>query len=118
MKNLQFAQTVEPENAKISQKLAWAQQQRQSGLPTIPSTIGEELEINPFMRSDLPEVQVLLSFLNPSTQTQKRNKIVDGSGIISNNNAKSAIHKVFIIDNMIPLILILLAMLSFLHAIN
>lgn len=60
MKNLQFAQTVEPENAKISEKLSWAQQQRQSGLPTIPSTIVEELEINPFMRADLPEVQVLL----------------------------------------------------------
>ncbi|MFS8010330.1 putative hydroxyacylglutathione hydrolase [Helianthus anomalus] len=49
VKNLQFAQTVEPENAKISQKLSWAQQQRQSGLPTIPSTIGEELEFNPFI---------------------------------------------------------------------
>ncbi|XP_076895378.1 hydroxyacylglutathione hydrolase cytoplasmic-like [Bidens hawaiensis] len=57
VKNLQFAQTVEPENTKISQKLSWAQQQRQSGLPTIPSTIAEELEINPFMRADLPEVQ-------------------------------------------------------------
>lgn len=58
MKNLQFAQTVEPDNAKISQKLSWAQQQRQSGLPTIPSTIEEELETNPFMRADLPQVQV------------------------------------------------------------
>ncbi|XP_076948471.1 hydroxyacylglutathione hydrolase cytoplasmic-like [Bidens hawaiensis] len=57
VKNLQFAQTVEPENTKISQKLSWAQQQRQAGLPTIPSTIAEELEINPFMRADLPEVQ-------------------------------------------------------------
>ena len=64
VKNLQFAQTVEPDNAKISQKLSWAQQQRQSGLPTIPSTIETELEINPFMRADLPEVQVLLFLLN------------------------------------------------------
>ncbi|KAM0034186.1 putative hydroxyacylglutathione hydrolase [Helianthus debilis subsp. tardiflorus] len=65
VKNLQFAQAVEPENAKISQKLSWAQQQSwQSGLPTIPSTIEEELEFNPFMRADLPEVQVLLFFRN------------------------------------------------------
>ncbi|OAY66843.1 Hydroxyacylglutathione hydrolase cytoplasmic [Ananas comosus] len=56
-KNLRFALTVEPENEKISQKLSWAQRQRQDGLPTIPSTIGEEFETNPFMRVDLPEIQ-------------------------------------------------------------
>lgn len=52
--------TVEPDNAKIAEKLSWAQEQRQSGLPTIPSTIDEELETNPFMRASLPEVQVFL----------------------------------------------------------
>ncbi|KVI10042.1 Beta-lactamase-like protein [Cynara cardunculus var. scolymus] len=65
VKNLQFAQTVEPDNAKISQKLSWAQQQRQSGLPTIPSTIQEELESNPFMRADLPEVQERVGCKSP-----------------------------------------------------
>ncbi|KAK4718333.1 hypothetical protein R3W88_016671 [Solanum pinnatisectum] len=57
VKNLQFALTVEPDNAKIAQKLAWAERQRRVGLPTIPSTIQEEFESNPFMRVDLPEVQ-------------------------------------------------------------
>ncbi|PHU14111.1 Hydroxyacylglutathione hydrolase, mitochondrial [Capsicum chinense] len=57
VKNLQFALTVEPGNAKIAQKLAWAEHQRRVGLPTIPSTIQEEFESNPFMRVDLPEVQ-------------------------------------------------------------
>lgn len=60
VKNLQFALTVEPENVKIQQKLSWAQQQRQAGLPTIPSTIEEEMETNPFMRVDLPDIQVFL----------------------------------------------------------
>lgn len=60
IKNLQFALTVEPDNAKIKQKLSWAQNQRQNDLPTVPSTIEEELETNPFMRADLPEVQVQL----------------------------------------------------------
>ncbi|XP_047321926.1 hydroxyacylglutathione hydrolase cytoplasmic [Impatiens glandulifera] len=55
--NLLFAQTVEPENTKLAQKLAWANQQRQSGLPTVPSTIEEEWETNPFMRAELPEMQ-------------------------------------------------------------
>ncbi|CAN0877174.1 Hydroxyacylglutathione hydrolase cytoplasmic [Linum grandiflorum] len=57
VKNLQFAQTVEPDNEKIRQKLTWAQQQRQAGLPTIPSTIKEEMETNPFIRADLPDLQ-------------------------------------------------------------
>lgn len=61
MKNLQFAMTVEPDNARIAQKLSWAQQQRQLGLPTVPSTIEEELESNPFMRVDIPEVQVFVA---------------------------------------------------------
>lgn len=60
MKNLQFALTVEPDNAKIKEKLSWAQQQREAGLPTVPSTIASEMETNPFMRADLPELQVYL----------------------------------------------------------
>ncbi|XP_008246211.1 PREDICTED: hydroxyacylglutathione hydrolase cytoplasmic-like [Prunus mume] len=58
VKNLQFALTVEPDNEKIKQKLSWAQKQRETGLPTVPSTIEEEMEMNPFMRADLPELQV------------------------------------------------------------
>ncbi|KAL8137405.1 hypothetical protein V2J09_003406 [Rumex salicifolius] len=57
VKNLQFALTVEPDNTKIAEKLAWAQKQRAGNLPTIPSTIEEEMETNPFMRADLPEIQ-------------------------------------------------------------
>ncbi|KAK3230486.1 hypothetical protein Dsin_002367 [Dipteronia sinensis] len=66
VKNLQFALTVEPDNTKIQQKLSWAQQQRQAGLPTIPSTIEEEMETNPFIRVDLPELQKLVGFHDPS----------------------------------------------------
>ncbi|CAL5343774.1 unnamed protein product [Camellia sinensis] len=65
VKNLQFALTVEPENAKIAQKLSWAQHQRQAGLPTVPSTIEEELETNPFMRVDLPEIQAKVGCKSP-----------------------------------------------------
>ncbi|KAK8961722.1 Hydroxyacylglutathione hydrolase cytoplasmic [Platanthera guangdongensis] len=59
VKNLKFASSVEPDNVETSQKLQWAQQQRKANLPTIPSTIGEEFDTNPFMRVDLPEVQVI-----------------------------------------------------------
>ncbi|KAL8440539.1 hypothetical protein Efla_003210 [Eimeria flavescens] len=55
--NLQFAATVEPNNAILSSKLDWAKKQRAAGKPTIPSSIGEEKGYNPFMRVDKPEVQ-------------------------------------------------------------
>lgn len=63
VKNLQFALTVEPDNVRISQKLSWAEQKRKTALPTVPSTIEEELETNPFMRVDLLEVQVMYTAL-------------------------------------------------------
>lgn len=65
VKNLLFALTVEQENAKIKQKLSWAQQQQEKGLPTIPSTIEEEMETNPFMRVDLPELQEIVGCKSP-----------------------------------------------------
>ena len=60
LKNLKFILTVEPENEKTKQKLEWAEKQREANQPTVPSTIGDEFEINTFMRVDLPEIQVNL----------------------------------------------------------
>lgn len=71
MKNLQFALTVEPDNEKIKGKLLWAQGQRQAGQATVPSTIEEEMETNPFMRVDLPQIQVLLILKVPSLLQNK-----------------------------------------------
>nr|CAD1828898.1 unnamed protein product [Ananas comosus var. bracteatus] len=70
-KNLRFALTVEPENEKISQKLSWAQHQRQDGLPTIPSTIGEEFETNPFMRLIYQKYRTKLVAVPPSKPSRK-----------------------------------------------
>ncbi|KDP21620.1 hypothetical protein JCGZ_03291 [Jatropha curcas] len=77
VKNLQFALTVEPENVKIQQKLSWAQQQRQEGLPTIPSTIEDELETNPFMRVDLPDIQARMGCQSPVQTIQKIRQLKD-----------------------------------------
>ncbi|ODM97085.1 Hydroxyacylglutathione hydrolase, mitochondrial [Orchesella cincta] len=55
--NLKFALHVEPNNTVMSDKLGWAQDQRSKRLPTIPSSIGEEKEINPFMRCVRPAIQ-------------------------------------------------------------
>lgn len=58
--NLRFAAHVEPENKDIKAKAEWAAQTREKGLPTVPSTIGEEKTFNPFMRNRVPEVAKFL----------------------------------------------------------
>lgn len=55
--NLLFALHVEPDNESIQRKLLWARQQEACQRPTIPSTIKDELETNPFMRVDINTVQ-------------------------------------------------------------
>jgi len=51
--SLKYVLHVEPENEAAKLKQAWAEQQRANNLPTVPSTIKDELEFNPFMRVDL-----------------------------------------------------------------
>lgn len=48
--NLKFAIHVEPNNEAIHQKLEWACTQRKNNHSTVPSTIREERQTNPFMR--------------------------------------------------------------------
>ena len=54
--NLKFAIHAEPTNEKAKAKLEKAKATREKGEPTVPSTIGEELETNPFMRVTAPEI--------------------------------------------------------------
>jgi hydroxyacylglutathione hydrolase len=53
--NIKFAKTVEPNNRALAAREAEAQQELTKGRPTIPVTIGEEKQANPFLRADVPE---------------------------------------------------------------
>jgi hydroxyacylglutathione hydrolase len=57
-KNLEFALTVDPKNEVLVKKMTWVQQQRKDKKATVPSTIGDELEFNPFMRVGKESLQV------------------------------------------------------------
>ena len=56
LSNLKFAQAVEPANAELAAYTDWCRSQREAGLPTLPSTIARERQINPFLRCDDPVV--------------------------------------------------------------
>ena len=52
--NLQFATTIEPTNADTKQWLNNVGQLRKANTPTIPSSLGLEKKINPFLRTREP----------------------------------------------------------------
>ena len=55
--NLRFAMTVEPGNADIVDYARWAGAQRAAGAPTLPSTVGLEKRVNPFLRCRLDNIR-------------------------------------------------------------
>jgi hydroxyacylglutathione hydrolase len=49
--NIRWALHVEPDNVALQQRARDADRLRAQGLPTVPSTIADELETNPFLRT-------------------------------------------------------------------
>ena len=54
--NLKFARVVEPGNAELAARESRDTARRALGEPTVPSTLAEELNTNPFLRDCAPEV--------------------------------------------------------------
>jgi hydroxyacylglutathione hydrolase len=54
--NLRFALTVEPANRAAIEYQGGVNRVRAQGNPTLPSTLGLEIEVNPFLRCDNPAV--------------------------------------------------------------
>ncbi len=56
LSNMRWARTVEPDNQTLQSWQARAEQQRAEDQPTLPSSIGQELSCNPFLRARQPAV--------------------------------------------------------------
>jgi len=52
LSNLKFARFIEPDNPDLSAYQKQVEQMRAKGQPSLPSSIGIELKINPFLRCD------------------------------------------------------------------
>ena len=48
--NIAFAETVEPYNKDLTRYKQWVEQQRNKNAPTLPTSLSEQLQINPFLR--------------------------------------------------------------------
>jgi hydroxyacylglutathione hydrolase len=66
LSNLKFARAVEPNNVELIQYQQQCIKMREAGVPTLPSTIARELQINPFLRSDQAEVVHAAQQLDPT----------------------------------------------------
>ena len=55
--NCRFALTVEPENEALQARAAEVADNDAKGLPSLPTTIGQELATNPFLRASSPAIQ-------------------------------------------------------------
>jgi hydroxyacylglutathione hydrolase len=56
LSNLKFANAVEPDNLVLKDYISKCQQLRSQNLPTLPAELGNELQINPFLRTRKPSV--------------------------------------------------------------
>jgi hydroxyacylglutathione hydrolase len=54
--NIRFARTIEPDNKALIAREAQAKQQIAANEPTIPVTLGDEKQSNPFLRADMADV--------------------------------------------------------------
>lgn len=64
--SLRFALAVEPDNTDLLAYQAHARTLRQQLLPTLPSTIGLEKAVNPFLRTHLPKVAHAVQQIDPN----------------------------------------------------
>ncbi len=67
LSNLRFAQAVEPDNRDLQIYTQRCETLRAQGLPTVPSELGTELRINPFLRSRVETVKASVKRQAPST---------------------------------------------------
>lgn len=51
----------------LQDKLAWAEEQRKHQKSTVPSTVGQELQYNPFMRVNSAELRTLLNMADATS---------------------------------------------------
>ena len=60
--NARFALTIEPSNRTLQQRADRVFAERAKGEMTLPTTIGEELRTNPFLRPGSPEIRMRRRF--------------------------------------------------------
>ncbi|MGV8805500.1 MAG: hydroxyacylglutathione hydrolase [Polaromonas sp.] len=70
--NLRFALAVEPDNAALAAYLLDCRRLREQGQPTVPSSIAQELAINPFLRTRQASIRAATRRFDASATSETR----------------------------------------------
>lgn len=65
--NARFALTIEPDNRDLISRIDEITKARAKGLPTVPSTLAQEMATNPFLRADAPALSAAQNLQNHSS---------------------------------------------------
>lgn len=68
LSNAKFAVTADPGNAALKARLAEVEEKTAKGIPTVPTTVGDELATNPFVRANTPEVAAAMGMPGASPE--------------------------------------------------
>jgi hydroxyacylglutathione hydrolase len=68
LSNCDFARAVEPDNVQLLRRASEVEAARAIGRSTVPSQLGEELAVNPFLRSREPSVIAAAQKRNPGAE--------------------------------------------------
>jgi hydroxyacylglutathione hydrolase len=66
--NGRFALTIEPNNLDLQARVAQVAELLAAGKMTLPTTVGQELATNPFLRADRPRLQVAIGMKNAAPE--------------------------------------------------
>jgi hydroxyacylglutathione hydrolase len=73
--NLAFAAAADPTSELVRKKLALCSELRERGLPTVPSTIADELALNPFLRTGDEGIRAALTAATGEEFTSKSDPV-------------------------------------------
>jgi hydroxyacylglutathione hydrolase len=66
--NLAFAESMTPDDALVQARIVREKSRREQDIPTVPTTIAEELQSNPFLRCEQEDFQTALHLQGKSPQ--------------------------------------------------
>ncbi len=70
--NLRFALSVEPDNQDIHDYMSYCHEKRNAGSYTTPTTVEQELKVNPFLRIDQEDV---VRFVDPGGSYSRKERV-------------------------------------------
>ncbi len=65
--NAHFAMSLDPDNPDLISRTKGIEAARTAGETTVPSTLGQEKQTNPFLRADLPEFKAAMGMADASS---------------------------------------------------